>query len=180
MSIVHCRITKDHIDVAERQDSKNCAISLAILDNDSDILWVDARQDFIRFARSSDDLIYKFRTPKVARDFIVSFDANRHPQPFRLVINRDMLVSMTPRFLHQAEKKEILRKRKYVARRDGRQLRDVTPEEVKGTVFEDGVGFADSVVPGVLRPRRTTGTPQIRNYRQTVAEKFQGAMKGIK
>lgn len=180
-SVLRIDVTKQRIQEAARQNAHKCAIAQAIVDADSDIAWASVDHNYVQFGRISDELRYRYRTPREAQVFITDFDNDRAPKPFRLDITTDMFISSRRRQMKQAESKVTTNRRRIVAKATGQPLVRVKLADVEAyeqetgesTVFEsDGIG---TVRPGTTRKRRrsTTATstqPRTYAHRPTLRE----------
>lgn len=161
MAIVHVRvrITQEHINQGRRASEKYCAVANAIVDSDTDISGANAKTDFIEVARHSTERVTKYRTPKIARDFIIDFDdPSKNPNPFTLVLTENDFVSERPRQMRQAQKRTAVAQRRHVAKVQNKPLREVTMDDVKEYYEELGesappVEIGKTAVKRIPKPR---------------------------
>lgn len=180
--VLKVNITRKHIDLGQETYAKQCPIALAIIGSDVDILEANVTRDYVQWSRFSTGRWYKYRAPKSVFDFVTEVDAVDHdgnPEPFTLVIVSDQFVSERPRQLHQAFQSDLVKRRRIVAERDGRDFKDVKNEEVIGKTVTELRGNDNEREPKkpaldtrrkdpkVIRPRSSTKQPRAYARRPT-------------
>lgn len=174
--VLDLTIGKIRIAEAARGDKKHCAIANAIQESDDNIAGASADVHYIKIFYLDPAIVERYRTPKPARDFIIDFDNNRMPAPFRLQVFDTDWVSTQPRRMNQRQQRETVAQRKSLARATGRKLIDVTEEEAaqaQAEVFADN-GFATTKTGAERVVRRHRPSKATRQYakRQTASAVF--------
>jgi hypothetical protein len=166
-------VSRKHIEDAMPGDARHCAIARAMLDADTDIVWANVTTRWVQWGRASTELRYKYRTPAPAATFIREFDEGYTPKPLTVVLTSDDFVSITPRAMHQREKRSDVTERVYAAKVLAKPAQEISADDVKALREELAAQGKDIPLP---RPRtRSTVTPSGRKYakRATTADIYQ-------
>ena len=182
--VLNLPITKKHIYEATRGQARKCAIARAIVESDPDIFNANVTTDFITIARHSTERVSKYRTPRLARNFVIAFDTARAPKPFTLQLVDDDFVSERPRQMRQAQKLQEREVRRTVAKATGRPIKAVKADDIEVLAAKKGAfasdGFADrpkqQKVIRQYKPRAST-TKRAYAKRETAAEVFNRKMQ---
>ena len=165
---IKANVTTRHIKESVKGDAKNCAIALAILDSDDDIIWARVTKQHIRVARASTDCIRTYENTAEGHQFVEDFDNGKPTRPFPLRVEASAYRGERPRRTEQAQRDETVQRRRRKAKIEGKKLSDIHKDDAE---VWDAEGFvAVDPKPKVIRePRKPT---RKYNQRHTSAERM--------
>lgn len=168
--VLDLNVTAEAIRKSMTRNAKHCAIANAIQESDNNIAWARVTSGYVEVAYHSPEQIDRFASSKAVRDFVVAFDNNRSPKPFRLVIREEDWLSSRPRRMNQNKVIEQRAARKSYANASGKRMQDVHIDEVP---VNDNNGFKE-VKQAVKRnpQQRPPETKRVYNRRETASESF--------